>query len=142
MHAMRRYPELRNMGLVVLVATSRLRAFEAWMATHPMRALGESSPAPAGRLQVLPAGTRPHYCIAVAGLARNAASYLPAGLDYCAFAPALFATRDSGQALYGPFSDGASTTLGIETPVYRGGTAPATRACRWACRHAWDSRPN
>ena len=79
---------------------------------------------------MLPAGKRPHYCIAVAGLARNAANYLPAGLDYCAFAPALFATRDSGQALYGPFSDGTSTALGIETPVYRGGTTPATVVAR------------
>jgi len=136
-HAMRRYPELENIGLVVLVAASRLRAFEAWMATHPMRALGELSPAPAGRLRVLPAGKRPHYCIAVAGLARNAASYLPAGLDYCAFAPALFATRDSGQALYGPFSDGASTTLGIETPVYRGGSTPATVAGRRSAFVGW-----
>ncbi len=41
-HAMRRYPELQNIGLVVLVASSRLQRFEAWMTTHPVRALGEA----------------------------------------------------------------------------------------------------
>lgn len=136
-HAMRRYPELQNIGLVVAVTSSRLRAFEAWMATHPVRALGARSPAPVESLRVFPAGKRAHYCIAVAGLARNAANYLPAGLDYCAFAPALFATRDSGQALYEPFDDGASTSLGIETPVYRGGTTPATVAARRSAFVGW-----
>jgi CHASE1-domain containing sensor protein len=36
-HAMQRYPELQNFGLVMLVGASRLAAFEARMAADPLR---------------------------------------------------------------------------------------------------------
>src|SRR5271165_6493556 len=42
-HAMQRYPELQDFGIVTLVPTSRLRAFEARMAANPLRPLGPHS---------------------------------------------------------------------------------------------------
>jgi len=129
-HAMQRYPELQDIGLVTLVPSSRLGAFEARMAADPLRPLGPQSRIPAGSFQILPQGERPYYCLAVAGLARNAGSYLPAGLDYCAFAPALLTTRATGQSSYAPFLFKGMQMLGVETPVYRGGSVPRTESAR------------
>jgi diguanylate cyclase (GGDEF)-like protein len=117
-HAMQRYPELQNIGLVALVPSSHLPAFEAEM-------------------EVVPAGNRPYYCLAVAGLARNAASYIPVGLDYCALAPALMSARESGLANYAPFAHMGATALGVQTPVYRGGRTPATAAGRRSAFLGW-----
>jgi diguanylate cyclase (GGDEF)-like protein len=128
--AMQRYPELQNIGLAVQVPASRLAAFEARLASNPVRPLGPRSVAPPGGFQILPAGKRPYYCFAVAGLARSVATYLPAGVDYCAAAPAILATRDSGLSSYAPLVEGGTTTLGVETPVYRGGVVPSTVAAR------------
>jgi diguanylate cyclase (GGDEF)-like protein len=132
-HAMQRYPELLDIGLVAMVPASRMKAFEARMTADPLRPLGPKSRVQGG-FEVLPQGERPYYCFAVAGLARNAKSYLPAGLDYCAFAPALVATRDSGWSSYAPFLSKGVQTLGVETPVYRGGSVPHSTTAR---RHAF-----
>jgi diguanylate cyclase (GGDEF)-like protein len=130
-HAMRRYPELQNIGLVSLVGLAHLAAFERHIAANPVRPMGPHTVGPKQTFQPLPPGLRLHYCFAVAGLARDAASYLPAGIDYCAIAPTLINGRDSGLASYAPFASGSNTTtLGIETPVYRGGLVPATLAVR------------
>ena len=131
--AMQRYPELLNIGLVALVPASHLKAFQAHLAADPVRPLGPGTVGPPGPLQILPPGNRPYYCFAVAGLARSAATYIPAGLDYCALAPALVTGRDSGLASYAPFVNG-TTTLGVSTPVYRGGVVPPTVPAR---RHAF-----
>ncbi len=128
--AMQRYPELQNIGLVKLVPASQLAAFEARLAANPMRPLGPESAGQKGPLEIVPAGDRPYYCLAVAGLARNAASYLPAGLDYCAIAPTLYSARDKGLADYAPTAGRNGTQLGIETPVYRGGVTPSTVVAR------------
>jgi diguanylate cyclase (GGDEF)-like protein len=134
--AMRRYPELRNIGLVELVRADELRAFEARMAAHPLLALGPRTRGPAETFQVLPPGRRPYYCFAVAGLARTLSTYLPTGIDYCALAASLIASRDTGASSYAPVSVG-STTLGVQTPVYRGGVAPASVAARRAAFIGW-----
>ena len=128
--AMQRYPELENIGLVRLVPASQLRSFERYIAARPVRPLGPSSVAPVEGFEVLPPGKRPFYCFAVAGLARSALTYIPAGSDYCALAPQLMSGRDSGTASYAPFQTGSTTTLGVSTPVYRGGVAPSTVAAR------------
>jgi diguanylate cyclase (GGDEF)-like protein len=133
-HAMQRYPELQNIGLVALVPASQLPAFEAQMAAHPVRPFGPNSAPLHDQAGVLPPGKRPYYCVAVAGLARNAASYLPVGLDYCALAPTLMGARETGLATYAPFVHMGTTALGVETPVYRGGVTPKTTAGR---RHAF-----
>jgi diguanylate cyclase (GGDEF)-like protein len=131
--AMQRYPELLNIGLVALVPASHLAEFEKRLAADPVRPLGPQTVGPRGPLQILPPGNRPYYCFAVAGLARSAATYIPAGLDYCALAPALATGRDTGLASYAPFVNG-TTTLGVSTPVYRGGVVPPTVPAR---RHAF-----
>jgi diguanylate cyclase (GGDEF)-like protein len=135
--AMNRYPELQNVGLVQLVPASQLPRFRRYLAAHPVRPLGPNSVAPVGGFEVLPAGRRPFYCFAVAGLARSVATYIPAGADYCALAPQLMVARDSGEASYAPFIDGATTTLGVSTPVYRGGVTPRTLAGRRGAFVGW-----
>jgi diguanylate cyclase (GGDEF)-like protein len=132
--AMRRYPELENIGLVALVPAARLPAFEARLAAHPVLPFGARSGAAKGPMQILPTGSRPHYCLAVAGLARSAAAYLPAGADYCALSPQLLTDRETALADYAPVAIGTSTLLGIVTPVFRGRATPRTAAAR---RHAF-----
>ncbi len=136
-HAMRRYPELQNIGLLKLVPASQLAAFEAQLAADPMRPLGPESAGQKGPLEIVPAGERPYYCLAVAGLARSAASYLPAGLDYCAIAPTLVSARATGQTSYAPVAGRSGAALGIETPVYRGGVTPSTVAARQRLFVGW-----
>ena len=125
-HAMQRYPELQNIGLVELVPASQLAAFQARMTADPIRPFGPLSKPKQDESGVVPLGARPYYCLASAGLARSAASYLPVGLDYCALAPTLMSARDSGVASYAPFTHMGTTALGIQTPVYRGGVTPST----------------
>jgi diguanylate cyclase (GGDEF)-like protein len=135
--AMQRFPELQNIGLVTLVKASQLTAFEARMAADPLRPRGPQSEAPAGSLQILPAGNRPYYCIAVAGLASNAASYLPAGLDYCELIKTMITARDSGLNGYAPIVGAGATALGVGSPVYRGGITPSTVAARRRAFVGW-----
>ena len=136
-HAMRRYPELLDIGLVSLVPASRLSAFQTRMAAKPLRPLGANSVLPPEPREVLPPGPRPFYCLAVAGRARNARNIVPDVLDYCALAPALIVGRDAGQPSYAPFATGAQTTLGVETPVYQGGGTPHTIAARRKAFWGW-----
>jgi diguanylate cyclase (GGDEF)-like protein len=126
MRAMQRYPELQNIGLVKLVQASQLGAFEAHEASDPIRPLGRHSLSPAADFQTLPAGKRPYYCLASAGLARNAADYLPEGLDYCKLIRTMITTRSSGLSGYAPLAEAGATGLGVATPVYRTGVAPGT----------------
>ena len=86
---------------------------------------------------MLPAGRRPFYCFAVAGLARSSASYLPAGVDYCVLSPQLIPDREFALTGYAPVIEGASTMLGVETPVYRGGVVPATVVGRQRAFVGW-----
>jgi diguanylate cyclase (GGDEF)-like protein len=134
--ALRRYPELQNIGLVALVQASGLPAFEARIAAHPVEPLGLHT-ATNAPFQVIPQGNRAVYCFAVAGLSRSLASYLPAGLDFCALAHALLTARDEGLSSYAPFVDGSVTTLGVQTPVYRNGVVPATVAGRRQAFIGW-----
>jgi diguanylate cyclase (GGDEF)-like protein len=136
-HALQRYPELQNVGLVALVPASKLAAFEARMAADPIRPLGPRSAPPRGSLQILPAGERPYYCLAVSGLARNAASYLPVGIDYCELIKTMITARDSGLAGYAPVVGTGVPALGVETPVYRGGKVPSTVAARRRAFVGW-----
>jgi diguanylate cyclase (GGDEF)-like protein len=135
--AMQRYPELRNLGLVQLVSAADLQSFEARLAAAPVRPLGPDSAGATGPLEILPPGPRAYYCFAVAGLARNAASYIPAGTDYCAIAPTLITARDTGLATYAPVVGAKTTSLGVETPVYIGGHVPTTVAARRRAFVGW-----
>ncbi len=136
-HAMQRYPELRNFGFVELVPQSQLADFTTRLSSTPVLPFGPSAPAPSGPVQILPAGNRPYYCLAVAGLARSAASYIPAGMDYCAIAPTLINARATGLTNYAPVHKGGSVWLGIQTPIYRGGSTPSTPAARAHAFMGW-----
>jgi diguanylate cyclase (GGDEF)-like protein len=136
-HAMQRYQELLDIGLVTMVPAAQLSAFQAHMAANPLRPFGPNTVLPPESGEVMPTGTRPYYCLAVAGLTRSAKTYLPGGLDYCALAPTLVAGRDTGLSSYAPFMTGGETTLGVETPVYRGGVVPTTVAGRRRAFWGW-----
>ena len=135
--AMQRYPELRNFGFVELVPAARLASFTTRLSAAPVLPFGPNALAPAEPLQILPPGNRPYYCLAVAGLARNAASYIPAGMDYCAIAPTLINARETGEANYAPVHKGGTVWLGIQTPIYRGGSTPSTPAARRRAFEGW-----
>ncbi len=135
--AMQRYPELDNLGLIERVPAAQLRPFLARLARHPMEPLGAGRGTPNMPFVLLPPGIRPYYCIAVAGLSRNLAMYLPVGLDYCALEHTLEAARASGMPSYAPFTSGGRPTLGVQTPVYRGGIEPATVAGRERAFIGW-----
>ena len=128
--AMQRYPELRDIGFVALVPAGGLPAFERKIAAEPLRPLGATAPIPPESHELIPYGTRAYYCLAVDAMVSDPSSLMPGNIDYCAFAPTLAVTRESGQASYAPFSLGQTTTLGVETPVYSGGGVPSTRAAR------------
>jgi diguanylate cyclase (GGDEF)-like protein len=128
--AMQRYPELQTFGLVTLVSRTHLAAFERYMAAHPIRPLGATAAPQAEHFALFPAGNRPYYCLAVAGLARSLANFVPTGTDYCDLAPTLITARDSGFTGYAPFPDGGTTDVGIETPVYAAERPPTTPAAR------------
>jgi diguanylate cyclase (GGDEF)-like protein len=136
-HALQRFPELQDIGLVARVPASQLAAFRRRITANPVRPLGLFSPGPKEPFQVMPPGPRPYYCFAVAGLARSLASYVPAGVDFCALAATLAPTRDTGLSSYAPFVNGTVATLGVETPVYRSGVAPATVAERRLAFVGW-----
>ncbi len=136
-HALERYPELQNIGLVALVPAPELASFEARMAANPIRPFGPLSTSPAEGLVVLPTGTRPYYCFAVAGLARNPASYLPVGVDYCELIRTMIVSRSTGQTGYAPVVDSGVSALGVATPVYRGGVTPTTAAARRKAFVGW-----
>jgi len=136
-HAMQRYPELRNLGFVELVPASRLASFMTRLSSRPVLPFGPGAVAPPGPLQILPAGNRAYYCLAAAGLARDAASYIPAGMDYCAIAPTLITARETGQVNYAPVGKGGKVSLGVQTPIYRGGVTPSTPAARRRAFLGW-----
>jgi diguanylate cyclase (GGDEF)-like protein len=137
-HAMARYPELENVGLVGVVPAAKVPAFARYVEAHPVEGVhARQSERGSGNFTILPAGPRPFYCFALAGRSRSPADYLPAGLDYCAFSDPLIQARDTGQSSYAPFKVGATTTLGVQTPVYRGGRVPATVAARRRAFIGW-----
>ena len=128
--ALHRYPELEKLGLVALVNAPELAAFQARITGHPLKPLGSRSPLGAGgTLRALPVATRPS-CLASVELGRSPVKHTGTGLDYCALAPALLTSRHTGQNTYAPFVLGHTRTLGLETPVYSGGSVPDTVAAR------------
>ncbi len=136
-HALERYPELQDVGLIVRVPLSQFAAFRARMLADPILPPNRQPAGSRGHFPILPYGIRPFYCFASAGVVRSQVSVLPPGLDYCAVQPSLLAARDSGQSSYVPFTEGDVKTLAVQTPVYSNGTAPATVAARRATFVGW-----
>lgn len=122
---LRRYPELEQLGAVRLVHASELASFG-------VRPAARTRP-----LAIVPAGTRPYYCLAVASLARHAGEAPPAGLDYCATRPSLLHSRDSGLSHYTGLTAGGMGVLEAMTPVYRGNQPPARLLGRQGAFVGW-----
>lgn len=130
-----RYPEMAGLGSLVLVEAASLPAFGARAAVDPAGALAAD-----GTLSVIPAGARPFYCLAAAGISRNPAATPPAGFDYCAdpaTASILLTARASGEGAYLPYAVGGQTLLVVQTPIYRGGAVAKTAAAREAAFVGW-----
>jgi diguanylate cyclase (GGDEF)-like protein len=119
--ALTRYPELQAMGFVVIVPQAQLRAFGTRVTAGQ---IPKAAP-----FAVVPAGKRPFYCLGAVGFARIAVSS-SIGLDYCASNSTTLSSRDTGQGSYYPVSLGFTSWLGIDTPVYRGGSTPTTLEAR------------
>jgi diguanylate cyclase (GGDEF)-like protein len=136
--ALRRYPELDKLGLVALVRASELPAFEARTTGRTAKPLRSRTPLPGGGApRAVPAGTRPFSCLAAVELTRSPIRRTRAGLDYCAQAPPLLSSRDSGGSIYTPVPVGGSQALAVEAPVYRGNLLPATVASRTGAFVGW-----
>ena len=121
--AMERYPEVTGLGAVQLIPDSELADYAAGV--------------PDG-IVLQPSGHRPFYCLAVAGVMRENATPVPAGLDFCAQQGGrLMVARDSGQGSYEPVVIGKQRLLGVQTPYYRGGGMPTTVAARRAAFLGW-----
>ncbi len=131
--AHQRYPELASIQLIALVPRARLKAYEN-EAVAPIR------PAGAGAFTVAPAGNRPFYCLAKAGVAWGALNFRPtAWIDLCAIpgASAMLAERDTGGSSYFAAQYAGLNVLGVQTPVYRGGVVPASVAERRRAFEGW-----
>src|SRR5216684_4917369 len=72
--ALERYPEIQQVGNVVLVPASALGAYGS--------TVGKSVP-----FQLVPPGSRPFYCFGALGFARAAVKGATAGFDFCASPP-------------------------------------------------------
>jgi diguanylate cyclase (GGDEF)-like protein len=154
-HTLRRYPELEGLGLVTLVRSSELPAFVAAQSGHAVKtpaaaalstatsatataaSSAAASAAAAKSLHIVPAGSRPYYCLASAGLARSAAQRPPAGLDYCATTPTLLASRESVQRTFSAATAAQGAAVGLQTPVYRGSVTPRSSVGRKAAFVGW-----
>ena len=123
-----RYPELQGIGFVVVVPAAELPAFTARVRT--------GRPAGSAPFTVTPAGARPFYCLGAVGISRIAVD-ASTGVDFCANDKTMLAARASGLGSYYPVALGFTTWLGINTPVYRGGTTPATTAARQRTFIGW-----
>ena len=127
--AFERYPEIISFGRLVVVQASQLPAFAARAVKDPA-----GSVAPDGSFQVVPPGNRPFYCFLAPGGQPPGHTPELAGHDFCSNGNGkrLIASRDSGHGTYEPIPLGKVTGLGVQVPLYRGGTIPATVAARRA----------
>jgi diguanylate cyclase (GGDEF)-like protein len=119
--ALQRYPELLGLAVIKYVPAAQLSAYAREVSTNQSTAF-----------TVTPAGTRPFYCFAQIGIQRSAAGNIPANLDLCVgtVGAEVLAARASGQSDAFPFILNGVKSLGLETPLYRSGSAPATVAAR------------
>jgi diguanylate cyclase (GGDEF)-like protein len=143
-----RFPELQSLGLITLVRTPELAAYEARLSGHPLTPAVKSptksavkptaSATPAGRgFPIVPASSHHYYCLSVAELVRSHGNAAPAGLDYCALTPGLLLARDAGVSTFTQAAAGGAEALVVEVPVYRGNATPHTVFGRTAASVGW-----
>jgi diguanylate cyclase (GGDEF)-like protein len=132
--ALARYPEVLGLGYAVVIPASDLARFAAAAVRDPAGSLSS------GRVfSVVPSGTRSFYCFTAGAVHPGASNTVPAGYDYCdgPLGRPILAARDSGASAYIPIQVGTVTGLSVYTPVYRGGTVPATVAARRSTFVGW-----
>ena len=129
LRAMHRYRELFGVAIIRVVPAAELASWAAYIDRY------EPVPGLKRAFTLTPAGRRPYYCLASAGISRTP---LPEGADFCALDPLGFATRSSGQtSAYAIDLPGAGHVLGVFLPVYRSAITPATVAARRAQFIGW-----
>jgi diguanylate cyclase (GGDEF)-like protein len=134
LRAFERFPEFVSAGLMVPVSPEGLPAYiadvEADVATRPP---GLQT------FELTPPGDRPFFCFLRLSVPRDPALFMPLGLDVCSLGTAdrLLATRDTGTVSYEAVTFPSGTFLGIQTPVYAGGSVPPTVEARQAAFRGW-----
>jgi diguanylate cyclase (GGDEF)-like protein len=119
---------------IAFVSRSRLPAFEAHAQADPV--------GPGGVFSIVPAGARPYYCFVALTQGRDGVSRASTDVDFCASNPQLIGSRTSGRGYDSPIivpALGKTPLLGIETPLYRGGTVPRTVSGRRAAFLGWTA---
>ncbi len=132
--AFKRYPEILAIAEVVVVPLHQLAAF-----ARQANINARQSQAPLQTFSLTPPGKRPSYCLVEVELARRGLSVIPIGLDICstALGPRLTQAANSGQAIYVPDSLGGPEAFAVGTPIYEGGSHPATMLARQAALIGW-----
>jgi diguanylate cyclase (GGDEF)-like protein len=132
--AFARYPELEGVAEIAFVPFGQLTAFAARSVADPAGPLAAN-----GTFQVIPAGTRPFYCLISATQTRAGVLTTPAGTDFCSssLGPKFLASRISGQGAYLPYKVGSEEELVVGSPVYAGNTAPPTVSQRASSFIGW-----
>lgn len=121
-------PALQRIGIVTAVKRSQLRSFAV--------RTGRPAHRPGNTIPIVPGGTRPEYCLAIAEVVSGNARRTPAGLDYCALNRRLLASRGSG-ATIARSALGSPGSWQVLTPVYRGFAAPDSAKARNASFVGW-----
>jgi diguanylate cyclase (GGDEF)-like protein len=132
--AFERYPELQGLSEITMVTAPQLGAFSARVEQDPPGPLSAN-----GTLHVSPAGYRPYYCLQTVAQSRHPELAVPAGIDFCRtdLGSQLLTTRDTGRALYVPYTSGNLNELALASAIYRGDTTPDTVASRRAALIGW-----
>src|SRR6202035_2828819 len=137
-NALRRYPELQRLGFVALLKSEPALATPPVTTATTARGFGRLTPASSSRVTSLrpPAAAKPsYYCSAVAQLSRSSTGAAASGGGHCSLSHGLLSARDSGLSAYSAHAGGK--TLGIVTPVYRGGVVPSSVGARRAAFGGW-----
>lgn len=131
-NAAERHPELRGLGIAVIVPDADLIAYALRAEADPSGPLGDG-----GLFAPIPTGPRPFYCFvdSVWSSPETLVPPLPAGLDLCALelGSVILKARDSGTgALTSTDLGGGDRLLIVYSPVYADGVVPASLKARRA----------
>ena len=125
-----RYPEVGELGFIALVRAAALPQFVARITADPPTSL-----TPGQSYQITPPGNRPSYCLSQF-LYLDGGPAVPLGYDSCAYygkdAAKLIAQSISVPFSYIPFTFGKVSYLAVDSPVYPGGSIPASAEARAA----------
>jgi len=125
-----RYPEVGELGFINIVRGAELPQFITRITADPPTPL-----TPGQSYQVTPPGNRPFYCLSQL-LYMDGGPAVPLGYDSCAYygqdAAKLIAQNIAVPFSYIPFTFGKVSYLAVDSPVYPGGSIPASAEARAA----------